>query len=149
MGHFTVAEDIDTLCPQDNIAAETSVQLLCIDIFAVPEEILEQPAVFVMDRLVDRYVNMAAEAVERSGCARAAAGLLLGAALFVGGPAGAQNLLKNGDFEAPFPVANSTAGWAVVFPGGADGDFADWAIAGRTKAASRGWDSEIPSDQAR
>ena len=34
-------------------------------------------------------------------------------------------------------MADATAGWAVVFPGGADGDFSDWAIAGRTKAASR------------
>jgi len=49
----------------------------------------------------------------------------------------AQELLKNGDFESPFPVSDPTAGWAVVFPGGPDGDYADWAIAGRTLAASR------------
>ncbi len=53
------------------------------------------------------------------------------------GSAAAQNLLKNGGFESPFPVADPTAGWAIVFPGGASGDYADWAIAGQTKAASR------------
>ncbi len=72
-----------------------------------------------------------------SGYAPAAVGLFAGLALLLCGSAGAQNLLKNGDFESPFPVADPTAGWAVVFPGGADGDFTDWAIAGRTKAASR------------
>jgi hypothetical protein len=71
-----------------------------------------------------------------SGHRPAAGGLFLGLVLLAGSASG-QNVLKNGDFEAPFPVANPTAGWAVVFPGGADGDFTDWAIAGRTKAASR------------
>ena len=66
-----------------------------------------------------------------------AGGILLGLALLLPGSAGGQNLLKNGDFEAPFPVADPTAGWAVVFPGGPDGDYSDWAIAGRTRAASR------------
>jgi hypothetical protein len=45
--------------------------------------------------------------------------------------------LKNGNFESAFPVSDPTAGWAIVFPGGYDGDYADWAIAGRTLAASR------------
>jgi hypothetical protein len=71
------------------------------------------------------------------GYAPAAGGLLLGLVFLLGGSARGQNLLKNGDFESPFPVADPTAGWAVVFPGGIDGDFTDWAIAGRTKAASR------------
>lgn len=46
----------------------------------------------------------------------------------------AQNLLKNGDFESPFPVADPTAGWAVVF---AEGGPADFAIAGPSTQASR------------
>lgn len=68
---------------------------------------------------------------------RATAGLLLGLVLLPCASASAQELLKNGDFESPFPVSDPTAGWAIVFPGGADGDCDDWAIAGRTRAASR------------
>lgn len=64
-------------------------------------------------------------------------GCVLVLALLLCASASAQNLLQNGDFESPFPVADPTAGWAVVFPGGPDGDYADWAIAGRTLAASR------------
>jgi hypothetical protein len=71
------------------------------------------------------------------GYGPAAGGIFLGLVLLLGNSASAQNLLKNGDFESPFPVTDPTAGWAVVFPGGADGDYTDWAIAGRTKAASR------------
>ena len=67
----------------------------------------------------------------------AAGGLILGLALLICASASAQNLLKNGNFESPFPVADPTDGWAIVFPGGPDGDFADWAIAGQTLAASR------------
>jgi hypothetical protein len=62
---------------------------------------------------------------------------IVGLMLLLGVSASAQNLLKNGDFESPFPVADPTAGWAVVFPGGPDGGPGDWAIAGRTLAASR------------
>ena len=71
------------------------------------------------------------------GYGPAAGGLFLGLVLLLCDSASGQNLLKNGDFESPFPVADPTAGWAVVFPGGPDGDYGDWAIAGRTKAASR------------
>ncbi len=70
------------------------------------------------------------------GYGPAAGGLFLGLVLLLGNSASGQNLLKNGDFEAPFPVEDPTAGWAVVFPGGADGDYTDWAIAGRTKATT-------------
>ena len=71
------------------------------------------------------------------GYGPAAGGLFLGLLFLLGASASGQNLLKNGDFESPFPVADPTAGWAVVFPGGAEGDYSDWAIAGQTKAASR------------
>jgi len=67
----------------------------------------------------------------------AARGLLLCLVFLSGASAVAQNLLKNGDFESPFPVADPTTGWTVVFPGGGDGDSGDWAIAGRTLFASR------------
>jgi hypothetical protein len=67
----------------------------------------------------------------------ATGGLFLGLVLLVCASASAQELLKNGSFESPFPVSDPTAGWAIVFPGGTDGDYADWAIAGQTKAASR------------
>jgi len=63
--------------------------------------------------------------------------MVLGLVILLGNCARGQNLLKNGDFESPFPVEDPTVGWAVVFPGGADGDYTDWAIAGRTRAASR------------
>jgi len=71
------------------------------------------------------------------GYGPAAGGLFLGLLFLLGASASGQNLLKNGDFESPFPVADPTAGWTVVFPGGADGDYGDWAIAGQTRAASR------------
>ncbi len=60
--------------------------------------------------------------------------LVLAAALSWGATAGAQNLLKNGDFESPFPVSDPTAGWAIVF---VEGGPADFAIAGHSTAASR------------
>ena len=69
---------------------------------------------------------------------RAAGGLLLGLSFLVCVSASAQELLKNGNFESPFPVSDPTAGWAVVFPGGADGGPADWAIAGQSTEASAG-----------
>jgi len=68
---------------------------------------------------------------------RAAGGLFLGLIFLACVSASAQELLKNGNFESPFPVSDPTAGWVVVFPGGYDGDAGDWAIAGRTLAASR------------
>jgi len=70
-------------------------------------------------------------------CPSAAGGVLVGLLMLIGVSANGQNLLKNGNFELPFPVEDPTAGWAVVFPGGYDGDYADWAIAGQTLAASR------------
>ena len=48
---------------------------------------------------------------------------------------GAQELLKNGNFEAPFPVADPTAGWALVFLDGKGGP-GDFAIAGPSSEAS-------------
>jgi len=64
-------------------------------------------------------------------------GLILGLVFLLCASAGAQELLKNGNFESPLPVADPTAGWAVVFPGDNEGDYADWAIVSRTLAASR------------
>jgi len=45
-----------------------------------------------------------------------------------------QELLKNPDFESPFPVSDPTAGWALVY---ADGGPSDFAIAGQSTEASR------------
>lgn len=72
-----------------------------------------------------------------TGCYSAVGRLSLGLFLLLNVSAGAQELLKNGNFESPFPVSDPTAGWAIVYPGGPDGDYADWAIAGQTLAASR------------
>ena len=69
---------------------------------------------------------------------RAAGGLFLGLIFLACVSASAQELLKNGNFESPFPVSDPTAGWAVVFPGGFDGGPADWAIAGPSTEASAG-----------
>lgn len=66
--------------------------------------------------------------------ARAVWGVVLLAGLLSASGVRAQNLLKNGDFESPFPVADPTAGWAVVFAEGGPGDFA---IAGASTQASR------------
>ena len=62
-----------------------------------------------------------------------AGGLLLGLAFLLSVSASAQNLLKNGSFEIPFPVSDPTAGWALVYVDGGPGDFA---IAGQTTEAS-------------
>jgi hypothetical protein len=62
-----------------------------------------------------------------------AGGLLLGLAFLLCASASAQELLKNGDFEAPFPVSDPTAGWALVY---VDGGPSDFAIAGQTTEAS-------------
>ncbi len=67
-----------------------------------------------------------------------AATFCLGLAVFLCASAPAQELLKNGNFESPFPVSDPTDGWTVVFPGGADGGPADWAIAGQSTEASGG-----------
>jgi hypothetical protein len=64
-------------------------------------------------------------------------GLLLGLALFLCASANAQNLLKNGNFESPFPVSDPTAGWQLVFWANRGGP-ADFAIAGQTTEASAG-----------
>lgn len=72
-----------------------------------------------------------------TSCRRAAGGLILGLGLLTCVTMSAQELLKNGNFESAFPVDDPTAGWAVVFRGGYYGDYADWAIAGQTLAASR------------
>jgi len=68
---------------------------------------------------------------------RAAGGLFLCLAFIVCASINAQDFLKNGNFESPFPVDDPTAGWTIVFPGGYGGDYTDWAIAGQTMAASR------------
>jgi hypothetical protein len=68
-------------------------------------------------------------------CPPLAGGLLLGLACLLGPSARAQNLLKNGNFESPFPVADPTSGWALVYVDGGPGDFA---VAGQTTEASAG-----------
>lgn len=65
----------------------------------------------------------------------AVAGWLVGFALLLGIGSGAQELLKNGNFEAPFPVADPTAGWALFFLDGKGGP-GDFAIAGPSSEAS-------------
>ena len=47
----------------------------------------------------------------------------------------AQELLKNGNFEAPFPGTDPTTNWVVVFQEGGPGDFD---IAGQSTEASNG-----------
>jgi hypothetical protein len=63
----------------------------------------------------------------------ATGGSLLGLALFLFGPASAQELLQNGNFEAPFPGSDATTNWTLVYVDGGPGDFA---IAGQTTEAS-------------
>jgi len=70
--------------------------------------------------------------------ARRATGFLLGSALLLlvsTGDCGAQELLKNGNFEAPFPGTDATTNWVVVFQEGGPGDFD---IAGQSTEASAG-----------
>lgn len=62
-------------------------------------------------------------------------GFLLGLAFLVCGSAGAQELLKNGDFESPFPGSDPTGNWTVVYVDGGPGDFA---IAGPSTEAHAG-----------
>jgi hypothetical protein len=66
-------------------------------------------------------------------CPIAAGGLFLGLALVLGGPAGAQELLKNGNFEAPFPGTDPSTNWTLVFVGC---DIGDFGIAGQSTEAS-------------
>ncbi len=55
--------------------------------------------------------------------------------LFLAASAGAQQeLLKNGDFEAPFPGSDPTTNWTLVYT--RDGGPADFSIAGQTTEAS-------------
>jgi hypothetical protein len=63
-----------------------------------------------------------------------AAGLWLGVALMLCGSAEAQNLLKNGDFEAPMPGSDPTSNWAIAY---VDGCSEDFSIATHTTEASR------------
>lgn len=60
--------------------------------------------------------------------------LVLALALVLCTSAGAQELLKNGDFEAPFPGTDATTNWTLVY---VDGGPSDFAIAGQTTEASR------------
>jgi hypothetical protein len=65
----------------------------------------------------------------------AVGGFFLGLAFLLCASASAQELLKNGNFEAPFPVSDPTAGWALIYVDGGPGDFA---IAGPSTEANRG-----------
>jgi hypothetical protein len=67
-------------------------------------------------------------------CLPAAGGLLLGLALLLCGSATAQELIQNGNFEAPFPGTDATTNWTLVY---VDGGPSDFAIAGQTTEASR------------
>jgi hypothetical protein len=71
-----------------------------------------------------------------SGYAASAAALLAGMTFLCCAPLSAQDLLKNGNFEAPFPVADPTAGWALLFLDGKGGP-GDFAICGPSTEASR------------
>ena len=59
--------------------------------------------------------------------------LFLILALLFGASAGAQELLKNGNFESPFPGTDPTNNWTLVYVDGGPGDFA---IAGQSTEAS-------------
>lgn len=60
--------------------------------------------------------------------------LILGLALLLSPRVDAQNLIQNGNFEAPFPGTDPTTNWTLVY---ADGGPADFAITGQTTEASR------------
>jgi hypothetical protein len=64
-----------------------------------------------------------------------AGGLLLGLAVLLCASASAQELLKNGNFESPFPISDPTAGWAIVYR---EGGPSDWSVAGQSTEASAG-----------
>src|SRR5512140_1818818 len=63
---------------------------------------------------------------------RRAGWMTLGLGLLLWGPASAQNLLKNPDFEYPLGTTNWTVGHIRGGP-------SDFEIRDRTTAASRGW----------
>ncbi len=67
-------------------------------------------------------------------CLPVAGGLVLGLAGFLCASAGAQELILNGNFEAPFPGTDATTNWTLVYVEGGPGDFS---IAGQTTEASR------------
>jgi hypothetical protein len=64
----------------------------------------------------------------------AAIGACLALAAFLCGSATAQDLMLNGNFEAPFPGTDATTNWTLVY---VDGGPSDFAIAGQTTEASR------------
>ena len=64
----------------------------------------------------------------------AVSGLFLGLALLACASVSAQELLKNPDFEAPFPGASPYTNWTLVY---VDGGPSDFAIAGQSTEASR------------
>jgi hypothetical protein len=68
-------------------------------------------------------------------CIPVTGGLLLGLALHLCASASAQDLLKNGGFEAPFPGSDPTTNWTLVYVDGGPGDFA---IAGPSTEANLG-----------
>jgi hypothetical protein len=70
-----------------------------------------------------------------SCCVPAAGGLFFALALLLSASAGGQELLKNGNMEAPFPGLDPTTNWTLVFVTGGPGDFD---IAGQTTEASNG-----------
>jgi hypothetical protein len=61
-------------------------------------------------------------------------GLCLTLAVLLCASATAQELLQNGNFEAPFPGTDATTNWTLVY---VDGGPSDFAIAGQTTEASR------------
>ena len=68
-------------------------------------------------------------------CLPATGGLLLGLTLCLCASASAQELVKNGGFEAPFPGSDPTTNWTLVYVDGGPGDFA---IAGPSTEANLG-----------
>jgi hypothetical protein len=69
-----------------------------------------------------------------SRCHPVAGSLVLGLAWLLCASASAGELLKNGNFEAPFPGSDATTNWTLVYVDGGPGDFA---VAGQTTEASR------------
>jgi hypothetical protein len=67
-------------------------------------------------------------------CLFTAGGLFLSLAWLLCASATAQELIQNGNFEAPFPGSDAMTNWVLVYVDGGPGDFA---IAGQTTEASR------------
>jgi hypothetical protein len=78
-----------------------------------------------------KFLLLCRSSLRTSGFLLSSALLLLASA----GACGAQELLKNGNFEAPFPGTDATTNWTVVFQEGGPGDFS---IAGPSTEASNG-----------